>query len=64
MRIIFYTGKGGVGKTTISAATGMKLASLGYKTIVISLDAAHSLRDSFDNEEYLIAQTTEKTDTN
>ena len=60
MRIIFYTGKGGVGKTTISAATGMKLASLGYKTIVISLDAAHSLRDSFDNEEYLIAQTTEK----
>ncbi len=60
MRIIFYTGKGGVGKTTISAATGMKLASLGYKTIVISLDVAHSLRDSFDNEGHLIAQTTEK----
>jgi arsenite-transporting ATPase len=60
VRIIFYTGKGGVGKTTISAATGMKLASLGYKTIVISLDVAHSLRDSFDNEGHLIAQTTEK----
>ena len=60
MRIIFYTGKGGVGKTTISAATGIKLASLGYKTIVISLDVAHSLRDSFDNEALLIAQPTEK----
>ena len=60
MRIIFYTGKGGVGKTTVSAATGLKLASLGYKTIVISLDVAHSLRDSFDSEERLIAQTTEK----
>lgn len=60
MRIILYTGKGGVGKTTISAATGIKLASLGYKTIVISLDVAHSLRDSFDNEERLIAQANEK----
>ncbi|MCG9128791.1 ArsA family ATPase [Candidatus Poribacteria bacterium] len=60
MRIIFYTGKGGVGKTTISAATGIKLAALGYKTIVISLDVAHSLRDSFDNDEQLIAQSTEK----
>ncbi len=48
MRIIFYTGKGGVGKTTIAAATGIKLAQLGYKTIVISLDVAHSLRDAFD----------------
>lgn len=60
MRLIFYTGKGGVGKTTISAATGMKLASLGYKTIVISLDVAHSLRDSFDREDLLIAQADEK----
>lgn len=60
MRLIFYTGKGGVGKTTISAATGIKLASLGYKTIVISLDVAHSLRDSFDREDLLIAQTDEK----
>lgn len=50
MRIIFYTGKGGVGKTTIAAATGMKLAQLGYRTIVISLDGAHSLRDAFDSD--------------
>ena len=60
MRVILYTGKGGVGKTTISAATGLKLASLGYKTIVISLDVAHSLRDSFDSDELLIAQNQEK----
>lgn len=46
MRIILYTGKGGVGKTTISAATAIKAASLGYKTLVISTDIAHSLADS------------------
>lgn len=56
MRIILYTGKGGVGKTTIAAATGIRLAALGYKTIVISLDVAHSLRDAFDNHEKLIHQ--------
>ena len=60
MRIILYTGKGGVGKTTIAAATGIKLAELGYKTIVISLDVAHSLRDAFDNHEKLVQQHTEK----
>lgn len=60
MRIILYTGKGGVGKTTIAAATGIKLAELGYKTIVISLDVAHSLRDAFDSEEKLVRQSTEK----
>jgi len=60
MRIILYTGKGGVGKTTIAAATGIKLAELDYKTIVISLDAAHSLRDAFDSEEKLVCQNTEK----
>jgi arsenite-transporting ATPase len=48
MRIILYTGKGGVGKTSIAAATGLKLADLGYKTIVMLLDAAHSLSDVFD----------------
>lgn len=42
-----YTGKGGVGKTTLSAATALKCAELGYKTIVISTDSAHSLADSF-----------------
>ena len=60
MRIILYTGKGGVGKTTIAAATGIKLAELGYKTIVISLDVAHSLRDAFDNHEKLVHQREEK----
>ena len=60
MRIILYTGKGGVGKTTIAAATGIKLAALGYKTIVISLDVAHSLRDAFDNHEKLVHQHEKK----
>ncbi len=60
MRIILYTGKGGVGKTTIAAATGIKLSKLGYKTIVISLDVAHSLRDAFDNHEKLVYQQQEK----
>ncbi|MXZ00443.1 ArsA family ATPase [Candidatus Poribacteria bacterium] len=60
MRIILYTGKGGVGKTTIAAATGIKLSELGYKTIVISLDVAHSLRDAFDNHEKLVYQEKEK----
>ncbi|GAB6066518.1 TRC40/GET3/ArsA family transport-energizing ATPase [Aquifex pyrophilus] len=48
MRIILFSGKGGVGKTTISAATGYKLSKLGKKVIVVSLDPAHSLADSFD----------------
>ena len=60
MRVILYTGKGGVGKTTISAATGLKLASLNYKTIVISLDVAHSLRDAYDSEKLLITENKEK----
>ncbi len=47
MRIILFSGKGGVGKTTVAAATGVKLAEMGYRTIVISLDPAHSLSDSF-----------------
>jgi arsenite-transporting ATPase len=46
MRIILFTGKGGVGKTTMSAATALKAASLGHKTLVISTDIAHSLADS------------------
>ncbi len=48
MRIILFSGKGGVGKTTVSAATAYRLSQLGYKTIVVSLDPAHSLGDSFD----------------
>lgn len=47
MRIILYTGKGGVGKTSISAATAVKLAGEGKKVIIMSTDQAHSLGDSF-----------------
>lgn len=48
MRILLYTGKGGVGKTSVAAATALRCADLGYRTIVVSTDAAHSLADSFD----------------
>ncbi|MCL4835592.1 MAG: ArsA family ATPase [Caldilineaceae bacterium] len=48
MRILLYTGKGGVGKTTLSAATALRCAELGYRTVVLSTDPAHSLGDSFD----------------
>lgn len=48
MRVILFTGKGGVGKTTIAAASAMRVAELGHKTLVVSTDAAHSLGDSFD----------------
>ncbi len=50
MRIILMTGKGGVGKTSVAAATGLRCAELGYKTLVLSTDPAHSLADSFDQE--------------
>ena len=48
MRIILYTGKGGVGKTSVSAATAVRAAQRGYRTIVMSTDLAHSLADSLD----------------
>ncbi len=48
MRILLYTGKGGVGKTSVAAATAVRCADLGYRTVVVSTDAAHSLADSFD----------------
>lgn len=48
MRIIIYTGKGGVGKTSMAAATAEKIAQEGKRVIVMSTDAAHSLGDSFD----------------
>ena len=50
MRVILYTGKGGVGKTTVAAATAVRCAELGYRTLVVSTDAAHSLGDSLDVE--------------
>lgn len=48
MRTIIYTGKGGVGKTSLSAATGLASAALGHKTLIMSTDSAHSLGDSLD----------------
>jgi arsenite-transporting ATPase len=48
VRVILYTGKGGVGKTTVAAATAVRCAQLGQRTLVISTDAAHSLGDSLD----------------
>lgn len=46
MRILLFTGKGGVGKTTAAAATALRLAGRGHKTLVLSADPAHSLADA------------------
>jgi arsenite-transporting ATPase len=48
MRILLFTGKGGVGKTTVAAATAERAAEAGARTIVLSTDPAHSLADAFD----------------
>lgn len=48
MRLILYLGKGGVGKTTISAATAARAGRLGKRTLVVSTDLAHSLADALD----------------
>jgi arsenite-transporting ATPase len=50
MRVLLVTGKGGVGKTTVSAATAVHAADLGYRTLVMSTDPAHSLSDAFQLE--------------
>jgi arsenite/tail-anchored protein-transporting ATPase len=48
MRILLFTGKGGVGKTTVAAATALRCADAGRRTLVLSTDPAHSLADAFD----------------
>jgi len=48
VRILLFTGKGGVGKTTVAAATGLRAAQSGLRTLVCSTDPAHSLADAFD----------------
>jgi len=50
MRIIVYTGKGGVGKTSVAAATALRCADLGYRALVVSTDTAHSLGDSLQTD--------------
>ena len=47
-RILLFTGKGGVGKTTCAAATAVRAAEEGYRTLVLSSDPAHSLADALD----------------
>ena len=56
MRIIFFAGKGGVGKTSVAAATGIKSAEMGQRTVIMSLDVAHSLSDIFDLKTRLLDQ--------
>jgi arsenite/tail-anchored protein-transporting ATPase len=48
VRILVHTGKGGVGKTTVAAATALRCAERGQRTIVLSTYAAHSLGDALD----------------
>jgi len=50
MRVLLFTGKGGVGKTTVAAATAVRSAATGQRTLVMSTDPAHSLGDSFEVE--------------
>ncbi|HQR27162.1 MAG TPA: ArsA family ATPase [Nocardioides sp.] len=50
MRILLFTGKGGVGKSTVAAGTAALAAASGYRTLVLSTDAAHSLSDAFGTE--------------
>jgi arsenite-transporting ATPase len=49
-RLILYSGKGGVGKTSLAAASAIRAAALGKRTLVVSTDAAHSLADALDEE--------------
>ena len=58
MRILLFSGKGGVGKTSVAAATGIRLAELGHRTLIMSVDPAHSLADSFDLNDALFHGST------
>src|SRR5271165_4496884 len=58
MRILLFSSKGGVRKTSIAAATGLHLSRLGYRTLVMSVDPAHSLADSFELETSLFHEQT------
>lgn len=58
MRILLFSGKGGVGKTSLAAATGLQLSRLGRRTLVMSVDPAHSLADAFDLETSLFHSKT------
>ncbi len=60
MRILLFSGKGGVGKTSVAAATGVHIASLGHRTLVMSVDPAHSLGDAFDLEAALFHGSTSR----
>ena len=48
LRVILFSGKGGVGKTSVVAATALRSAEMGYRSIILSTDAAHSPSDSSD----------------
>jgi arsenite/tail-anchored protein-transporting ATPase len=58
VRILLFSGKGGVGKTSLAAATGLRLAARGHRTLVMSVDPAHSLGDAFDLPADLFAKAT------
>lgn len=59
MRVVLFTGKGGVGKTTVACATALRIAAAGKKTLIMSTDPAHSLADALESE--LSSEATEVT---
>jgi arsenite-transporting ATPase len=62
VRIVLFTGKGGVGKSTVAAGTAALSAAAGLRTLVLSTDAAHSLADAFDASGKVHAEPTEIAD--
>lgn len=58
MRILLFSGKGGVGKTSLAVATGLRLAERGRRTLVMSVDPAHSVADACDLDATLFASRT------